>query len=54
MRRRQAFLVREELRRTLNTEQAVAEPPAPQKDPEPAPEKRKRGRPRKVKDDNLS
>ena len=51
MRRRQAFLVREELRRTLNTEQAVAEPPVA--DPEPAPAK-KRGRPRKVKDDNLS
>ena len=52
MRRRQAFLAREELRRTLNTEQAVAEPPAPAE--EPAPEKRKRSRPRKVKDDNLS
>lgn len=54
MRRRQAFLVREELRRTLNTEQAVAEPPAATEDPEPAPEKRKRGRPRKVKDDDVS
>ena len=53
MRRRQAYLAREELRRTLNTEQAV-EPPVSTEDPEPAPEKRKRGRPRKVKDDNLS
>jgi|CXWK01.1.fsa_nt_gi hypothetical protein len=54
MRRRQALLAREELRRTLNTEQAVAEPPVSTEDPEPAPEKRKRGRPRKVKDDDVS
>ena len=50
MRRRQAYLAREEMRRTLNTEQAVAEPPAPAE--QPAPEKRKRGRPRKVKQDD--
>ncbi len=52
MRRRQLFLAREELRRTLNTEQAET----PVSPPEPAPvvEVKKRGRPRKVKDDNAS
>ncbi len=48
MRRRQAILERDELRRTLNTEQAVETPPEPT--PEDAP--KKRGRPRKVKNDD--
>jgi len=50
MRRRQIILERMELRRTLNTEQAV-EPPVPQENT-PAP--KKRGRPRKVKDDDAA
>ncbi len=49
MRRRQAILEREALRRSLNTEQAVETPPEPTPD-EDAP--KKRGRPRKVKDDD--
>ncbi len=48
MRRRQILLEREELRRTLNTEQAVEPPPEPT--PEEAP--KRRGRPRKVKNDD--
>ena len=51
MRRRQAILARDELRRTLNTEQAV-EPPVSPPEEKPAPVKRKRGRPRKVRDDD--
>lgn len=55
MRRRQIILDRAELRRTLNTEQAVAppvpeEPPVPQEHPAP----KRRGRPPKVKHDNIS
>lgn len=52
MRRRQLFLQREEVRRTLNTEQAET-PVSPPEPPKPA-EAKKRGRPRKVKDDNAS
>ena len=54
MRRRQMQLLRDEIRRTLNTEQAVSEPPVSEEIPAPALDKPKRGRPRKVKDDNLS
>jgi hypothetical protein len=53
MRRRQIIIQREELRRTLNTEQAET----PVSPPESAPVVevvRKRGRPRKVKDDDAS
>ena len=50
MRRRQILLEREILRRELNTEQA-APPPEPPKT-EAAP--KKRGRPRKVKNDDIS
>lgn len=53
MRRRQMFLERAELRRTLNTEQAEAPVPT-QGEPAPALDKPKRGRPRKVKDDDAS
>ena len=51
MRRRQILLAREEVRRTLNTEQAAAKSPEPPKT-EAAP--KKRGRPRKVKNDEIS
>lgn len=57
MRRRQAYLVREELRRTLNTEQAVLPPVStPEANVVPSEaEKPKRGRPRKVKaNDDIS
>ena len=50
MSRRQIILAREEMRRTLNTEQAV-EPPVPQEET-PAP--KRRGRPPKVKHDDIS
>jgi hypothetical protein len=50
MRRRQIILARDEMRRTLNTEQAV-EPPVPQ---EPIPEPKRRGRPPKVKHDDIA
>lgn len=53
MRRRQIILQREELRRTLNTEQAAA-PVPPKEEPAPALDKPKRGRPRKVKNDDAS
>ena len=51
MRRRQILLAREEVRRKLNTEQAAEKSPEPPKTEE-AP--KKRGRPRKVKNDDIS
>lgn len=52
MRRRQIWLAREELRRTLNTEQAET-PVLPEEVEEETP-RPKRGRPRKVvKDDDI-
>lgn len=52
MRRRLLILQREELRRTLNTEQAETPvPPEPEVEPEPI---KKRGRPRKVRNDDLA
>lgn len=52
MRRRQIQLLRDEIRRTLNTEQAVEASPA--LSDQPALEKPKRGRPPKVKHDDIS
>ena len=52
MRRRQIQLLRDEIRRTLNTEQAVEASPAPSD--QPALGKPKRGRPPKVKHDDIA
>lgn len=54
MRRRQIQLLRDEIRRTLNTEQAVETSPVLPENPAPVLEKPKRGRPPKVKHDDIS
>lgn len=54
MRRRQIQLLRDEIRRTLNTEQAVEASPVLPENPAPVLEKPKRGRPPKVKHDDIA
>jgi len=54
MRRRQIQLLRDEIRRTLNTEQAVEASPALSDQPAPVLENPKRGRPPKVKHDDIA